>query len=60
MALRAIYICEIGRSIHREMCRELDRNDRCVKNERSEGKKFAPFTPAVRMVCLANKDADRP
>lgn len=60
MALRAIYVCEKGRLIHRETCRELGRNDRCVKNERRKGKKFYPFTPADRIVCVAKKDANRP
>ncbi|GAB7321991.1 hypothetical protein MBLNU13_g03049t1 [Cladosporium sp. NU13] len=37
MALRAICVGEKGRLIYRETCRELDRNDRCVRNERREG-----------------------
>ena len=60
MALRAIYVCEKGRLIHRETCRELDRNDQCVKNERRKGKKFYPFVSGDRIVCVAKKDANRP
>lgn len=60
MALRAIYVCEKGRLIHRETYRDLDRNDRCVKNERRKGKKFYPFVSGDWIVCVAKKDANRP
>jgi len=60
MALRAIYACEGGRLKHRETCFEANKNDLCVRNERKKGKKFYPFTPGDRTVCVAKKDANKP
>jgi hypothetical protein len=54
-AFRAIYRCKDGFLELTETCHEGDKyhkNNRCVKNGRRKGKRFYPFVPAEKVVCV--------
>lgn len=59
-ALRAVYTCNEGVLMLRETCFEKQKENRCVKNGRLRGKRFFPFVPVERVVCVKKSAAEKP